>query len=62
MLLPCRAFHRPEIDVLCQLAAGLTNDQAAAVMCVSSHTVAGHLRQMLARTGASNRVELVARA
>jgi DNA-binding CsgD family transcriptional regulator len=60
----CQAEHLTdrEIDVLCQLAAGLTNDQAASAMSVSGHTVAGHLRSMLARATARNRAELVARA
>lgn len=60
----CHAEHLTdrEIDVLCQLAAGLTNDQSAAVMNVSGHTIAGHLRAMLARSSAHNRAELVARA
>ena len=60
----CQAEHLTdrEIDVLCQLAAGLTNDEAASAMSVSGHTVAGHLRTMLARASARNRAELVARA
>ena len=60
----CQADHLTdrEIDVLCQLAAGLTNDQAASAMSVSGHTVAGHLREMLTRASARNRAELIARA
>ena len=60
----CEAEHftEREVDVLCQLAAGLTNDQAASVMHVSGNTVAGHLREMLTRASARNRAELVARA
>jgi DNA-binding CsgD family transcriptional regulator len=60
----CQAEHLTdrEIDVLCQLAAGLTNDQAASAISVSGHTIAGHLREMLARASARNRAELVARA
>ena len=60
----CQAEHLTdrEIDVLCQLAAGLTNDVAASAMSVSGHTVAGHLRTMLGRASARNRAELVARA
>src|SRR6266516_3963787 len=60
----CHADHLTdrELDVLCQLAAGLTNHQAAAAINVSSHTIAGHLRTMLARTSARNRAALVARA
>src|SRR5215470_13975278 len=60
----CHAEHLTdrELDVLCQLTAGLTNDQAAAAINVSNHTIAGHLRTMLARTSARNRAELIARA
>jgi DNA-binding CsgD family transcriptional regulator len=60
----CQAEHLTdrEIDVLCELAVGSTNDQAASAMCISEHTIAGHLRSMLARASARNRVELIARA
>ncbi len=60
----CQVEHLTdrEIDVLCQLAAGLTNDEAASAISVSGHTVAGHLRTMLTRASARNRAELVARA
>jgi DNA-binding CsgD family transcriptional regulator len=60
----CRADHftAREIDVLCQVAAGLTNDEAAATLGISTSTVAGHLREMLNRCGVRRRAELVARA
>jgi len=55
-------FTDRELDVLCQIAAGLTNDEVATSMNISGHTVAGHLRMMLNRSKAHNRAELVARA
>jgi hypothetical protein len=48
--------------VLCVLAAGSSTDQAAAILHMSSHTITHHLGDMLRRTGAGNRTELVARA
>src|SRR5262250_88583 len=60
----CHAEHLTdrELDVSCQLAAGLTNDQAATAMNLSGHTIAAHLRTMLARSSARNRAERIARA
>ncbi len=60
----CSADHFTvrEMDVLCQVAAGLTNDEAAVVLSISTNTVAGHLREMLNRCGVRRRAELVARA
>jgi DNA-binding CsgD family transcriptional regulator len=60
----CRTEHftEREVDVLCQVAAGLTNDEVAASMSISGHTVAGYLRAMLNRSQARTRAELVARA
>jgi DNA-binding CsgD family transcriptional regulator len=55
-------FTEREVDVLCHVAAGLTNDEIAASMHISGHTVAGHLRTMLTRSKSSSRAELVARA
>lgn len=55
-------FTDRELDVLCEVAAGLTNDQVASSMNISSHTVAGHLRTMLGRSNARTRVELIARS
>jgi DNA-binding CsgD family transcriptional regulator len=60
----CHTEHltERELDVLCQVAAGATNDEVATSMNISGHTVAGHLRMMLNRGQARNRAELVARA
>jgi DNA-binding CsgD family transcriptional regulator len=51
-----------EIDVLRLMAAGFTNRQVASTLHMSRHTVAHHLGQMLRRTGARSRGELIARA
>ena len=53
-------FTQREVDVLCQVAAGLTNDEVAAALRISGHTVAGHLREMLTRSNVRSRAELVA--
>jgi DNA-binding CsgD family transcriptional regulator len=55
-------FTERELDVLCAVATGAPNDEVAAGMNISAHTVAGHVLQMLRRTRARNRAELVARA
>lgn len=60
----CHALHfsERELGVLREIAGGATNDEAAASMNISSHTVAGHLRSMLDRSHSNNRAELIARA
>ena len=60
----CHAPHFTdhELVILGQVAAGATNEEIAASMNVSGHTVAGHLRNMLSRSQARNRAELTARA
>lgn len=55
-------FTEREVDLLCHVAAGKTNEEAAMAMNISGHTVAGHLRAMLDRCRARSRAELVARA
>jgi len=55
-------FTEREIGILRQVAAGDTNEDIAASLNISGHTVAGHLRTMLARGQSRNRAELVARA
>jgi DNA-binding CsgD family transcriptional regulator len=58
----CRTEHltEREVDVLCQVAAGSTNDEVATSLGISCHTVAGHLREMLTRSNVRSRAELVA--
>jgi DNA-binding NarL/FixJ family response regulator len=60
----CRAEHltEREVELLCYLAAGLTNAEAATKLHVSAHTVAGHVQAMLDRLGARTRTDLVFRA
>jgi DNA-binding NarL/FixJ family response regulator len=55
-------FSDRELWILRHIAAGATNEEAAASLNLSAHTVAGHLRVMLGRSQARNRAELVARA
>jgi DNA-binding CsgD family transcriptional regulator len=62
---PCRKeehMTERQVDVLCQLAAGLSNAEIAAALNISRSTVASHVRTMLDRTKAGDRTELVARA
>ncbi|HEX9030340.1 MAG TPA: helix-turn-helix transcriptional regulator [Streptosporangiaceae bacterium] len=60
----CHAEHLTdrELEVLCYLAAGLTNEEAAEKMHVSAHTIAGHVQTMRGRFGARTRTDLVFRA
>ncbi len=51
-----------ELAILCLIAAGLTNSEAARRLHISRHTVAQHIAEMLRRMQARNRAELVARA
>jgi len=44
--------------VACLVAQGLTNQEAASQLFVSSHTVAFHLRQVFRKLGIRSRVEL----
>ena len=55
-------FSDRELRILCDIAAGATNEEVAARLGLSAHTVAGHLRVMLSCSQARNRAELVARA
>ncbi|HEV2244199.1 MAG TPA: helix-turn-helix transcriptional regulator [Streptosporangiaceae bacterium] len=60
----CRpvSFTDRETSIICLIAAGLTNAQVAWRLCISHHTVAQHVAEMLRRSSARNRCELVARA
>jgi DNA-binding CsgD family transcriptional regulator len=51
-----------EVEVLCLLAAGKTNREIADALCISLNTVATHVRNILAKTGAANRTEAAAYA
>ena len=51
-----------EVEVLRLLAAGKSNREIADVLCISLNTVATHVRNILAKTGAANRTEAAAYA
>jgi DNA-binding CsgD family transcriptional regulator len=53
-------FTEREVDVLTQVAAGLTNGEVAAALGISGNTVAAHLREMLTRSNVRSRAALVA--
>ena len=50
-----------EMDVLLLVAEGLTNSQIAERLYLSPRTVKGYVEQLLAKTGANNRTQLVSR-
>jgi DNA-binding CsgD family transcriptional regulator len=52
-------FTRREKDILRLIAGGSTNTEIAAMLSISSHTVAQHVTTMLRRTNSRNRVQLV---
>ena len=51
-----------EIDVLSEVAAGLSNTEIAAKLSVSAATIKTHINHLLAKTGARDRAQLVAYA
>jgi DNA-binding CsgD family transcriptional regulator len=60
----CREYPRfsdRELGILCHIAAGATNDEAASLN-LSAQTVAGHLRAMMSRSQSRDRAELAVRA
>jgi len=56
------ALSKREVDVLRLLAAGLSNQEIGARLFISTHTVANHIRSILAKTGTANRTEAAAYA
>jgi LuxR family maltose regulon positive regulatory protein len=63
---PCSTLHEPlsarEWDVLQLVAEGLSNQQIAEHLVLSLHTVKLHVKHLLAKLGATNRTQAVARA
>ncbi|MDQ6602831.1 MAG: AAA family ATPase [Chloroflexota bacterium] len=49
-----------EVEVLCHLAAGMTNRAIAAALSLSEHTVRAHLRHIFAKTDCNNRAAAAA--
>jgi DNA-binding NarL/FixJ family response regulator len=56
------ALSARQREVLAGLASGMTNQQIAACIGLSSETVKWHVRALCKRLGARNRTEVVARA
>lgn len=55
----CEHLTARELDVLCAVAAGHTNNEVAQLLHLSVHTVARYLTSMLHKTGARTRTALV---
>ena len=51
-----------EVEVLSQIAAGLSNTEIAAALFVSEATIKTHINHILSKTGARDRAQLVAYA
>ena len=50
-------LSRRELDILRLVAAGHSNREIGAELCISGHTVANHVRSILRKTGAANRTD-----
>lgn len=59
---PAGLLTSRETQVLQALAAGRDNQQVAAALGISAHTVANHVRAILRKLGAANRLEAVSLA
>jgi LuxR family maltose regulon positive regulatory protein len=55
-------LSRREVEVLCLLADGLTNQEIAARLTLSLHTVKAHARTIYAKLGAGSRTQAAAKA
>jgi DNA-binding NarL/FixJ family response regulator len=53
---PCGLSQR-EVEVLRCIAAGKSNREIAKTLCISSNTVANHVRNILTKTSTANRTE-----
>lgn len=56
-----RFLSRRQLVIVAKVAAGESNDQVAAGLHLSPHTVAAYLSSAMARAGVANRAALVAR-
>lgn len=56
------ALTRREAQVLCEIAAGLSNTEIASKLVISDTTVKTHINHLLAKTAARDRAQLVAYA
>ena len=56
------AFTQRQVEILRLIAAGRTNNEIATILCLSPHTVARHVANILDRAGLSNRAEAAAHA
>jgi DNA-binding NarL/FixJ family response regulator len=55
-------LSRREVEVLRLIAAGKSNRDIAATLCISLNTVATHVRNILTKIGCTNRTEAAAYA
>jgi DNA-binding NarL/FixJ family response regulator len=55
-------LSKREVDVLRLIASGLSNQDIGARLFISTHTVANHIRSILAKTRTANRTEAAAYA
>ena len=53
--LSSRELSSREIEVLCLVVEGLSNDQIGRHLLISRHTVANHVRRIIGKIGVSNR-------
>jgi DNA-binding NarL/FixJ family response regulator len=60
--LPMDGLTKREIEVLTEIASGLSNAEIAGKFCISDATVKTHINHLLAKTGMRDRAQLVAYA
>lgn len=53
---------RREAQVLAAVVRGRTNEEIAAMLCISPRTVQTHVRNLMEKTGSRNRTHLAVRA
>ena len=52
-------FTPREMDVIGAISEGLTNEDIAKKLFISSHTVKAHLEKLFEKTNSHNRVQLI---